>query len=117
MDKEQLLNNVKSWIELDDEIKRLNKTDKSKRAEKKELTEGLVNTMKCNDIDCFDLSGGSKLIYTRSKGKKALSKKHLLASLSKFFKGDTSEAKALSKFILETREENIKENIRRKTPK
>ena len=117
MDQEQLLNNVKSWIELDDEIKKLNRTLKNKRTEKKELTERLVNTMKNNDIDCFDLTGGSKLIYTRSKGKKALSKKHLLDSLAKFFKGDTNEAKSLSKFILETREDNIKENIRRKIPK
>ena len=117
MDKEALLNNVKDWITLDDEIKSANRALKEKRKRKKELTESLVNTMKNNEIDCFDLSGGSKLIYTKSKGKKALSKKHLLKALSAFFKGDTSEAKALSKYILETREDNIKENIRRKIPK
>jgi uncharacterized protein Yka (UPF0111/DUF47 family) len=72
--------------------------------------------MKGNEIDCFDLSG-SKLIYTKSKGKKALSKKHLLNALSQFFKGNVKEAKSLSNFILETREDNIKENIRRKMAK
>ena len=117
MDKELLLSNVKSWIELDDEIKTIGKTLKEKRKIKKALTDTLVTTMKGNDIDCFDLSGGNKLIYTQSKGKKALSKKHLLASLSEFFKGDTQEASALSEYILNTREDNIKENIRRKAAK
>ena len=117
MDKEALLANVKDWIILDDEIKTANRELKEKRKRKKELTETLVNTMKNNEIDCFDLSGGSKLIYTKSKGKKALSKKHLLSALGSFFKGNVAEAKALSKFILDTREDNIKENIRRKIPK
>lgn len=117
MDKEQLLSNVKGWIELDDEIKQLNRELKEKRKNKKDLTENLVTTMKSNEIDCFDLSGGNKLIYTKSKGKKALSKKHLLDALSKFFNGDNAEAKNLSKFILDTREDNIKENIRRKIAK
>jgi len=117
MDKEKLLNNVKGWIELDDEIKTLNRTLKEKRKLKKEITEALVTTMKGHEIDCFDLSGGSKLIYTKSKGKKALSKKHLLNALSQFFKGNAEEAKSLSKFILDTREDNIKENIRRKIAK
>ena len=71
MDKEKLLNNVKGWIELDDEIKTLNRTLKEKRKLKKEITEALVTTMKGHEIDCFDLSGGSKLIYTKSKGKKS----------------------------------------------
>lgn len=117
MDKEKLLQNVKGWIDLDDEIKRLNRVVKEKRTQKKELTESLVTTMKSNEIDCFDLSGGNKLIYTKSKGKKALSKKHLLNALSKYFKGNGDDAKALSKFILDSREENIKENIRRKVVK
>ena len=63
MDKEALLANVKDWIILDDEIKTANRELKEKRKRKKELTETLVNTMKNNEIDCFDLSGGSKLIY------------------------------------------------------
>ena len=120
MDKELLLNNVKAWIILDDEIKVTNRELKEKRKIKKELTNSLVDTMKNNEIDCFDLSGGSKLIYTKSKGKKALSKKHLMKALASFFKGkdnEDSEAKALSKFILESREDNIKENIRRKASK
>ena len=35
MDKEKLLQNVKGWIELDDEIKRLNRVVKEKRTQKK----------------------------------------------------------------------------------
>lgn len=117
MNKDALLNNVKQWIALDDEIKTANKILKDKRKQKKDLTNLLVDTMKNNEIDCFDLSGGNKLIYTKNKSKKALSKKHLLKALETFFKGNNDEAKALSTFILESREDDIKENIRRKLAK
>ena len=99
MDKEALLANVKDWITLDDEIKTANRELKEKRKRKKELTETLVDTMKNNEIDCFDLSGGSKLIYTKSKGKKALSKKHLLKALGSFFKGNVARKVKFFKFF------------------
>lgn len=56
-------------------------------------------------------------MYTRHKSKKALSKKHLLQSLATYFKGNTEQAKELSKFIMNSREVNIREDIRRKIPK
>jgi len=103
MDKDELLNVVKNWISLDDQIK--------------ELQETLVETMKNNEIDCFELGAGNKLMYTKNKSKKPLSKKHLLDSLSKYFQGNKEQAAQLSKFIMNSREETIRENIRRKIPK
>ena len=42
----------------------------------------LVKIMRENEIDCFDLdSNGGKLIYTKQKIKKSLSKKHLMTCL------------------------------------
>ena len=40
---------------------------KEKRKEKKAYTESLVNIMRDNEIDCFDIQDG-KLLYTK-KGK------------------------------------------------
>ena len=37
---------------------------REKRKEKKLYTESLVDIMKTNDIDCFDMKSG-KLIYTK----------------------------------------------------
>ena len=117
MNKDEVLGVVKQWITLDDEIKQLQKLIREKKSIKKQATEALVTTMKSNEIDCFELGQGSSLVYTRHKSKKALSKKHLLQSLSTYFKGNTEQAKELSKFIMNSREENIRENIRRKMPK
>ena len=117
MNKEQLLSVVKNWISLDDQIKDLQKRIREMKSEKKEATETLVETMKNNEIDCFELGAGNKLMYTKNKSKKPLSKKHLLESLSKYFQGNTEEATELSKFIMNSREETVRENIRRKMPK
>ena len=117
MNKEQLLSVVKNWISLDDQIKDLQKRIREMKSEKKEATETLVETMKNNEIDCFELGAGHKLMYTTNKSKKPLSKKHLLESLSKYFQGNTEQATELSKFIMNSREETVRENIRRKMPK
>lgn len=117
MDKDELLNVVKNWISLDDQIKELQKRIREMKSEKKQATETLVETMKNNEIDCFELGAGNKLMYTKNKSKKPLSKKHLLESLSKYFQGNTEQAAQLSKFIMNSREETIRENIRRKIPK
>ena len=84
--------------------------------QKKLLTKELVGVMKNNDIDCWN-TGEGKLIYSKTKSKAPLSKKHLLNSLLKYFQNDENTAKELSKFIMETREIKEKENIRRKIPK
>jgi len=118
MNKEELVSNIKNWITLDEEIKTMQRQIKEKRKEKKENTETLVRIMRDNEIDCFDLdSNGGKLIYTKKKNKKSLSKKHLLKCLSQYFKEDSIQAKEVSNFILNNREEKIKENIRRKIKK
>ena len=112
-DKSELINNVKKWLTLDSEIKQLQKITKEKRKEKKDYTDALVNIMRDNEIDCFDVQDG-KLIYTKRKVKAPLSKKHLISSLGNYFKDNKELIEELSQFILDTREEKIKENIRRK---
>ena len=118
MDKEELIKNIKGWIHLDEEIKDLQRQIKEKRNEKKQNTETLVKIMRENEIDCFDLdSNGGKLIYTQQKVKQSLSKKYLLSCLTKYYENDTEQAKKMSEFILNGREEKIKENIKRKVKK
>jgi hypothetical protein len=118
MDKEKLIGRIKQWITTDDEIKRLQRQIKEKRVEKKEITETLVEVMRNNEIDCFDLdSNGGKLIYTKKRIKQSLSKKHLMTCLMQYFKEDSNQAKDVSNFILNNRAEKIKENIRRKMKK
>ena len=114
--KQELVSHIRNWIQIDNEISDMQKKIKLCREEKKKLTESLVDVMKTNEIDCFDINDG-KLIYSKTKTKKAISKKTLLDALSKYFKDDEELVKEVSEHILNSREETIKENIRRKVEK
>tara|TARA_B110000285_G_scaffold205890_1_gene244005 strand:+ start:29 stop:382 length:354 start_codon:yes stop_codon:yes gene_type:complete len=114
--KAELITYIRTWIEIDNEISDLQKKIRDFRNEKKELTGSLVDIMKTNEIDCFDINDG-KLIYAKSKVKKPINKKTLLAALEGFFKDDTDMATQLSEHILNSREETVKESIRRKKDK
>lgn len=107
---------IKDWLKLDNEIKILQKEIKERREAKKNYTKDIVDVMKDNKIECFDVKDG-KLMYTKSKIKAPLSKKHLLSSLMLYFKNDPNLVKEVGEFILNTREEKIKENIRKKIKK
>ena len=115
-EKEEIVNNVKNWLQIEEEIKELQKIVREKKKDKKVYTENLVNIMKQNEIDCFDITDG-KLLYTRNKVKQALSKKHLLNALSAYFQHDGSKAKDVANFVLESREIKVRENIRHKQKK
>lgn len=113
---EHLLENVKTWLNIDNQIRTLQKEIRNRRKLKKDLTEELVGIMKNHDIELVNLPDG-QLIYTKHKIKAPLSKKHLLASLSKFFSDDPRIVAELGKYIMDTRKEKEKENIRRKIKK
>ena len=114
--QQALLENVKSWLTIDNEIRALQKEIKERRKMKKQLTTDLMATMKTNDIDALNVPDG-ELIYNKTKTKAPLSKKHLLSSLGQYFKGDQRMIDELSKFIMESRAEKEKESIRRKIKK
>jgi hypothetical protein len=114
--KEQLVSNIKEWIKIDNEISQLKNEIKERTNKKKTLTETLVTVMKSNQIDCFDINGGA-LIYKQNKVKKGISAKTLLATLQEYYKDDAKTAEELTKYVLDNREEQIKETIRRKVDK
>jgi hypothetical protein len=114
--KEQLINNIKEWIKMDSEIADLKAQIKDKNNKKKTLTDNLVNVMKSNKIDCFDINGGA-LIYKTNRVKKPINGKSLLAALQNYYKTEPKMAEDLTKHIMESREEQIKETIKRKLDK
>jgi hypothetical protein len=114
--KEQLVNNIKEWIKLDNEITQLKNEIKERNNMKKTLTTNLVSVMKTNQIDCFDINGGA-LVYKTIKFKKPINGKTLLAALQNYYKTDTKMAEELAKHVMDSREEQIKETIKRKIDK
>jgi len=114
--KDQLVNNIKEWIKIDNEIAKLKADIKEKNSNKKTLSDNLVTVMKANKIDCFDINGGA-LIYKTNKVKKPLSGKTLLLALQNYYKTDVKIAEDITKFVLDSREEQVKETIKRKIDK
>ncbi|MAT49504.1 MAG: hypothetical protein CMA27_06705 [Euryarchaeota archaeon] len=116
MSNQELLENVKTWLDIDNQIRTLQKEIRDRRKLKKELTQSLVGIMKTQDIDALNVPDG-QLVYNKTKTKSALSKKHLITSLASYFKNDRRMADELTKFIMDSRQEKEKENIKRKIKK
>ena len=114
--KEQLVQQIKGWMANDNEIREIQARLKELKDKRKGFSDNLVGIMRNNEIDCFDVNDG-KLIYTKTKVKAPLNKTTLITSLIKYFKDDDEQAKELGQFLLESREEKVKETIRRKIQK
>jgi len=115
--KEELVTNIKEWIKIDADILRLQKEMKEYKNKKKILTDTLVNVMKKNEIDCFDINGGS-LVYKKSISKKPINAKSLMQNLKSFFTNKQHDVSdEIVKFIMENREQTTKETICRKINK
>lgn len=114
--KEELVSNIKEWIKMDNEIAKLKAEIKDRTNKKKTITQSLVNVMKLNAIDCFDINDGA-LIYKKTTVKKPLNSKTLLSALQKYYTSEPNKAEELTKHLMENREEKVKETIKRRVDK
>jgi hypothetical protein len=112
-DTNNLRDSVKNWLQIDNEIKQLQKEIKKRRNAKKQITDQLINTMKSNDIDVMNIPDG-RLVKTTNRVKAPLSKKHLIQSLLIYFKEDQDMVKNLSSHIMDTRQVKVVERIQKK---
>jgi predicted nucleic acid-binding Zn-ribbon protein len=111
--KEQLVSKIRDWVKNDNEIRALQKEMNKRKQDKKLISKELLEVMRKNDIDAFDLKDG-QLVYAKTKTKKPITKKTLFGLLSTYFKGNTEKASELNEFIMERREEVIHEKLVRK---
>ena len=110
--KEELISSIKEWIKIDNEILKHTKEIKDMKKKQKLLTNSLVNVMKNNQLECFDINGG-KILYKKSKCKKPINTKTLLNTLKTYYNETPNKAEEITEYILKNREEVIKETIRR----
>ena len=117
MNNDVLVNTIKNWLDVENEINIYNKKVRELRKQKKELNISLMNVMKDNDIDCFDCKTG-QLTYNKTNVKKSINKKYLNDILKKYF-DDTNnqEADKLCSYILENRDTLVRESIKLKKKK
>jgi hypothetical protein len=103
---------IKEWITIDNDIRNINKEIRIRKEKLKKISQSLMKTMKENEIDEFDIKGG-KLIFSQTTMKKPITKKNLVTILSKYYEGDISQALEMNKFIMDNREDVMKETIKR----
>ena len=114
--KNAIVEYVKQWVKLDNEMRQLRDELTSRRKLKENISNSLLNLMKNNEIDSFDIKNG-RLESTTRTTKKPISKKMLQNILSKYYKGNDAKANELNNFILQNREEVSKEILTRKVDK
>ena len=114
--KEQMVTHIKRWMQYDNEIKKLQDELKTKKELRKQHTHELVEIMKTNDIDCFDVNNG-KLISTKTKVKAPLNKSQMMQALMQFYNNDEARVRELGDHLMSARQEKINESIRRKVTK
>lgn len=113
---EQLKQTVRDWVKLDNEIRALNKEITTRRNDKKNISKRLIDVMRENKLDIFDLKDG-QLMYVKKNKKKPITQKQLLTLLSSYYKEDTSKAEEMRNYLLDNREEVVQETIQRKIVK
>lgn len=109
--KEELIQYIKEWIKADNDIKTLKTTVKQLVNAQKIRNEMLVNVMKNNNIDCFDINGGA-LQFKKRKTKKSISGKFLLQQMEAYFSDNLILAKEITNKVLDNRETTVKEEIK-----
>jgi hypothetical protein len=115
--KAELIEIIKEWRTLDEEIKAIQKEIKVRRNKKKELSDKLIKVMRTNDIECFDINNG-KLLYTKSKLKETINKSYLMKVINDYFNDDENvETEKVADYILDNRNTKVKESIRCKLDK
>lgn len=111
--REALINNIKQWVIIDNEMRQHQSKLKELRNNKKAITLDLIDVMKNNEIDCFDINDG-QIIYSKTKVKAPLNKKTMQDIISSYFGNNDTQAENLVKFIMENRQEKERETIKRK---
>jgi hypothetical protein len=108
--KDQLVTIIKEWVKLDNDIRKLQKEISVRKKDKAKISTELMEVMKKNEIDCFDLKEG-QILYTKKNVKKPITKKILIEILGKYYNGDYMKASEVNDFIMNNRVEVVKESI------
>ena len=114
--KDQLIKSIKEWVKIDNDIRALKKEVSSREKEKKEISKTLMDVMRKNEIDCFDITNG-KIVYSKTRTRPPLNKAQLKNALITYYKDDKETASSLNEFLIASRVEKVREAIKMKIPK
>jgi hypothetical protein len=116
LSKEQVKDYLRQWIRVENEISTLSVEIKKRKLVHQQLSISLLDVMRKNDIDCFDITNG-KIVYSKVKHRAPLNNGQLRSALTTYYKDDTEKANNLTEFLLSSRVEKTRESIKMKIPK
>jgi len=114
--KEQIKDHLRQWIRVENEISTLSVEIKKRKLIHQQLSASLLDVMRKNDIDCFDIANG-KIVYSKVKRRAPLNNGQIRSALTTYYKDDADKANNLTEFLLSTRVEKTHESIKMKIPK
>lgn len=114
--KDQLKDHLRQWVRVENEISTLTAEIKKRRLIHQQLSASLLDVMRKNDIDCFDIANG-RIVYSKTKVRAPLNNGQLKSALTTYYKDDTEKVNSLTEFLLASRVEKTRESIKMKIPK
>jgi len=114
--KEQLKDYLRQWVRVENEISTLSAEIKKRKLIHQQLSKSLLEVMRKNEIDCFDIANG-RIVYSKTKSRAPLNNGQLKSALSTYYKDDVEKANSLTEFLLASRVEKTRESIKMKIPK
>ena len=100
--KEEFSNNVKSYLELEMEISKINVALKERRTKLKALSEMIMRNMNNNDIQHVNIKNGV-LVYKSEEKFKPLNKTTLKTGLSIIFNNDEDKVDGATQIVMNNR--------------
>lgn len=111
--KQQLIDTVKKWVDLDNKSRKVAQMMKQIREEKKRQNAQMIAIMREYEIDNVDLKDG-QIQYKRQNRREALSQKRLLEILSEHPGLKEQQVNELNQYVYEKRRVTEIESIVRK---
>jgi len=111
--KEDLIQTVKKWVQLDNQIKQVNTMLKKLRSEKKEHNEQMITMMKASQIDNLELKDG-QIQYKKYSKRESLTQKKLLEILSNHPQLQSEQVQMLNEYVFNNRKMVEKDVVVRK---
>lgn len=114
--KEKLKDYLRQWVRIENEISTLSAEIKKRKLIHQELSKSLLEVMRKNEIDCFDIANG-RIVYSKTKTRAPLNNGQIKTALTTYYKDDVEKAANLTEFLLASRVEKTRETIKMKIPK
>jgi hypothetical protein len=110
INKKELVDTVKKWVELDNKLRTANTATKKLREEKKLQNAQMIAIMKKHEIDNFSIKDG-EIQYKKETRRETLTQKLLLSILTEHPQLSDDQAMTINQYVYDKRKTIEKESV------